>query len=132
MLWNRSPWKPSVIHYALAAFFAVGFLLRLYAAHFPNIIHPDAIFQTLEPAHRLAYGYGLTTLYKKDSAGISALDRLSRHPACPRRWTSNLPNAGATAACTPDTAHAYRPQRDTKSTPFSGNEVNDVNGNHPL
>ena len=61
MLWNRSRWKPSVIHCALAVFFAVGFSLRLYAAHFPNLIHPDAIFQTLEPAHRLAYGYGVIT-----------------------------------------------------------------------
>jgi hypothetical protein len=27
----------------------------------PNIIHPDEIFQTLEPAHRLAFGYGVIT-----------------------------------------------------------------------
>jgi hypothetical protein len=28
---------------------------------FPNLFHPDEIFQTLEPAHRLAYGYGVVT-----------------------------------------------------------------------
>jgi hypothetical protein len=30
-------------------------------AHFPNVAHPDEIFQTQEPAHRLAYGYGVVT-----------------------------------------------------------------------
>lgn len=61
MLWNRTKWKPTAIHCVLMAFFAIGFTLRLYLAQFPNIIHPDATFQTLEPAHRLAYGYGVIT-----------------------------------------------------------------------
>ena len=61
MFQGRLRSKPSALHLALAAFFAVGFSLRLYAAHFPNLIHPDQIFQTLEPAHRLAFGYGVIT-----------------------------------------------------------------------
>ena len=61
MSWDLSRWKPSTTQSVLAGFLSVGFLLRLYAAHFPNLIHPDAIFQTLEPAHRLAYGYGVIT-----------------------------------------------------------------------
>ncbi len=61
MFWDRIRWKPSVSHCAMAVFFIVGFSLRLYAAHFPNLIHPDEVFQTLEPAHRLAYGYGVVT-----------------------------------------------------------------------
>ena len=31
------------------------------AIHFPTVFHPDEIFQTLEPAHRLVYDYGVTT-----------------------------------------------------------------------
>jgi hypothetical protein len=27
----------------------------------PALVHPDEVFQTLEPAHRLAYGFGVTT-----------------------------------------------------------------------
>src|SRR5579864_4305542 len=34
--------------------------LRLALAFaMPNIAHPDQIFQILEPAHRLVYGYGI-------------------------------------------------------------------------
>jgi hypothetical protein len=39
---------------------AMGLRVGL-AIHFPNVFHPDEIFQTLEPAHRLVYGYGVTT-----------------------------------------------------------------------
>ncbi len=58
---DRTRWKPPAIESTLVAIFAIGLLLRLYAAQFPNLIHPDSIFQTLEPAHRLAFGYGLIT-----------------------------------------------------------------------
>ena len=61
MLRDRLRSRPSAVHCAWAACFLVGFALRLYAAHFPNLIHPDQIFQTLEPAHRLAFGYGVIT-----------------------------------------------------------------------
>lgn len=37
---------------------AMGLRVGL-AVHFPNVFYPDEIFQTLEPAHRLAYGYGV-------------------------------------------------------------------------
>ncbi|HXE89945.1 MAG TPA: hypothetical protein VNK82_03180 [Terriglobales bacterium] len=41
---------------------AVAFSLRLGAAfEFRSLFWSDEIFQTLEPAHRLAYGYGITT-----------------------------------------------------------------------
>ena len=39
---------------------ALGLRVGL-AIHFPNVFHPDEIFQTLEPAHRMVYGYGVTT-----------------------------------------------------------------------
>jgi hypothetical protein len=44
------------------AFLLVGLFLRVGAAiRFPNEDWPDEIFQTQEPAHRLAYGYGVVT-----------------------------------------------------------------------
>jgi hypothetical protein len=39
---------------------ALGLRIGL-ALRFPSINHPDEIFQTLEPAHRLAYGYGVSS-----------------------------------------------------------------------
>src|SRR5487761_736790 len=48
-------------HYCLIFFLLIALLLRIDAARFPNIVHPDEIFQTQEPAHRLAYGYGVVT-----------------------------------------------------------------------
>ena len=46
----------------LLVFMLLGLFLRIGAAvRFPNIFHPDEIFQTQEPAHRLAYGYGVVT-----------------------------------------------------------------------
>ena len=46
----------------LLIFLLVGIFLRVGAAiRFPNLNHEDEIFQTLEPAHRLAYGYGVVT-----------------------------------------------------------------------
>jgi phosphatidylinositol glycan class B len=44
----------------LVAFLGLAFLLRLpVALGYPNIVWPDEIFQTLEQAHRLAFGYGI-------------------------------------------------------------------------
>jgi GPI mannosyltransferase 3 len=46
----------------LAWFSLLGFALTLrigLAVASPNIFFPDEIFQTLEPAHRLVYGYGV-------------------------------------------------------------------------
>ena len=46
--------------FAWAALFACAFALRIgLAVGSPNIFFPDEIFQTLEPAHRLAFGYGV-------------------------------------------------------------------------
>lgn len=48
------PWK------LLAAVLCVAFLLRLAVGlGYPNILWPDEIFQSLEQAHRLAFGYGI-------------------------------------------------------------------------
>lgn len=47
--------------YFLFAFLLIALMLRINAARSPNIVHPDQIFQTLEPGHRLAYGYGVIT-----------------------------------------------------------------------
>ncbi|MCP8938437.1 hypothetical protein NK718_07905 [Alsobacter sp. SYSU M60028] len=47
---------------ALVALLGLALALRLAAAFaLPNIVHPDEIFQTLEPAHRLWTGWGLVT-----------------------------------------------------------------------
>jgi len=44
----------------LIAIFLIALILRVEVArHLPSIERPDEIFNTLEPAHRLAYGYGV-------------------------------------------------------------------------
>ncbi|MEA5570271.1 mannosyltransferase [Calothrix sp. UHCC 0171] len=45
----------------------LGLLLRVASAYFfPNMIWPDEIFQTLEPAHRLSFGYGIISWEWRD------------------------------------------------------------------
>jgi phosphatidylinositol glycan class B len=45
----------------------LGLLLRVsLALYFPNMFWPDEIFQTLEPAHRLAFGNGVVTWEFRD------------------------------------------------------------------
>ncbi len=45
----------------------VGMVLRVNEAlKTSSLAHPDEIFQTLEPAHRLAYGYGVVTWEWRD------------------------------------------------------------------
>lgn len=51
--WNILAWL---------AFFCLAFAVRAGLAwRFPNIFFADEIFQTLEPAHRLVFGYGVIT-----------------------------------------------------------------------
>ena len=46
----------------LLVFLLIGFMLRLWlAVASPRIASADEIFQTQEPAHRLAFGYGIQT-----------------------------------------------------------------------
>ena len=46
--------------FAWTGLLASAFALRVgFAVGSPNIFFPDEIFQTLEPAHRLAFGYGV-------------------------------------------------------------------------
>jgi len=52
----------------LLVLFLIALLFRLAAARFPNVVHPDEIFQTEEPAHRLAYGYGVVTWEWREGA----------------------------------------------------------------
>jgi len=53
--------KPSSpVSFLLIAIFAIALLLRVgVAIHFPSIEWGDEIFNTVEPAHHLAYGYGV-------------------------------------------------------------------------
>jgi hypothetical protein len=45
---------------AFASIVAAGFALRVGVAELlPNVLWPDEIFQTLEQAHRVAFGYGI-------------------------------------------------------------------------
>src|SRR5579872_5069734 len=49
--------RPAIL---LLAVCAGALAIRLIVAfESPNIAHPDQIFQVLEQAHRLAYGYGV-------------------------------------------------------------------------
>jgi hypothetical protein len=53
--------KPSSpVSFLLIAIFAIALLLRVgVAIHFPSVEWGDEIFSSLEPAHHLAYGYGI-------------------------------------------------------------------------
>ncbi|MGA3315626.1 MAG: hypothetical protein ABSC64_04210 [Candidatus Korobacteraceae bacterium] len=53
--------KPrSSVSLLLIALFLIALVLRVEVpAHFPSIEWPDEIYNTLEPAHHLAYGYGV-------------------------------------------------------------------------
>jgi hypothetical protein len=52
----------SSLYLLLLGILLLGLFLRIGAAiRFPNTFHADEIFQTQEPAHRLAYGYGIIT-----------------------------------------------------------------------
>lgn len=44
---------------ALPAILLLALVLRLVAASVPSIHHPDEVFQYLEAAHRLVFGYGI-------------------------------------------------------------------------
>lgn len=46
---------------AFIGILAVALVLRLIASFPPSMHHPDEIFQYLEPAHRMAFGQGITT-----------------------------------------------------------------------
>lgn len=52
-----------------AAFLLAAFVSRILAAiWFPNIHHPDEIYQSLEQAHRAVFGYGLVPWEFRDGA----------------------------------------------------------------
>jgi len=52
----------SSVRLLLLVFLLIGIFLRVGAAlRFPTVDHPDEIFQTLEPAHHLAYGNSVVT-----------------------------------------------------------------------
>ena len=46
--------------WVLATLLLAGFLLRFtVAVHWPSLDYPDEVFESLEPAHHLAFGYGV-------------------------------------------------------------------------
>jgi phosphatidylinositol glycan class B len=52
---------------ALISFLLIGFALRIgFATYIPSVVHPDEIYQTQEPAHRLAFGYGIVSWEWRD------------------------------------------------------------------
>jgi phosphatidylinositol glycan class B len=64
---DRAGISPAWAKRILLAFVFVGLLLRVgVALQLPRIAHPDEIFQTQEPAHRLAYGYGVVSWEWRD------------------------------------------------------------------
>jgi phosphatidylinositol glycan class B len=60
---NRTPGGAAArLSFVLTAIFAIALLLRIATAVYSHsIVHPDEIFQSGEPAHRLVYGYGVVT-----------------------------------------------------------------------
>ncbi|MDJ0674722.1 MAG: mannosyltransferase [Calothrix sp. MO_167.B42] len=51
----------------LAVFIFLALFLRIICAFlFPNVLWPDEIFQTLEPAHRLSFGHGIISWEFRD------------------------------------------------------------------
>lgn len=53
--------QQKTIRIMLIGIFVMGFALRAAAAFSYSVHYPDEIFQTLEPAHRLLFGYGTVT-----------------------------------------------------------------------
>jgi GPI mannosyltransferase 3 len=51
----------SVARYLFILCLVVGVGLRWHALTPSTLLHPDEVFQTLEPAHHLAFGYGVVT-----------------------------------------------------------------------
>jgi len=63
----QNPTSRSTTTLLLLVIVIVGFLARLNEVRrMFDLAHPDEIFQTLEPAHRLAYGYGVVTWEWRD------------------------------------------------------------------
>jgi GPI mannosyltransferase 3 len=59
----KSRWVTCVV----IGVFLIALLLRVgVAMRVPSLVHPDEVFQTEEPAHRLAYGYGVITWEWRD------------------------------------------------------------------
>ena len=68
----------SSIRLLLLVFLLIGMFLRVGAAlRFPTMDHADEIFQTLEPAHHLAYGYGVVSWEWRQGVAPGY---------CPRSW----------------------------------------------
>ncbi|MBO4698028.1 glycosyltransferase family 39 protein [bacterium] len=54
-IWNDSEWLPFL------TIFMLSLLVRIYAANTSIAqVYPDEIFQTIEPAHKLVFGRGIT------------------------------------------------------------------------
>lgn len=54
---TEKPGARSTLGLAVIAF--VGLMPFVHAAAFPGLVHPDEVFQALEPANRLAFGFGV-------------------------------------------------------------------------
>ena len=58
---EAAPWPRAVRWSALAALILAAAAVRIYIALTTGAIHPDEVFQYLEPAHRAVFGYGVVT-----------------------------------------------------------------------
>lgn len=54
---TEKPGARSTLGLVVIAF--VGLMPFVHAAAFPGLVHPDEVFQALEPANRLAFGFGV-------------------------------------------------------------------------
>lgn len=58
---EAAPWPRAMRWGALAALVVAAAALRIYIALTTGALHPDEVFQYLEPAHRAVFGYGVVT-----------------------------------------------------------------------
>lgn len=66
---SKPPPRRRAVAISLAIALALAFALRFgVASAFPNVHWPDEIFQTLEQAHRLVFGYGIVPWEFRDGA----------------------------------------------------------------
>jgi GPI mannosyltransferase 3 len=86
--------------FAWAALLGSAFALRIgLAVTSPNIFFPDEIFQTLEPAHRLVFGYGVISwewrLGIRSWVFPTFLAGVMRATAWVSSWASNSPGTAS-------------------------------------
>jgi hypothetical protein len=90
-------WKQYAPAALVASFFLIGFALRMETTRSPSIVFPDEIFQTVEPAHRLAFGYGTVTWEWRDGIRSWVFPAFLSLPMRAAAWLGSSSSAYLTA-----------------------------------